>query len=90
MASCTSFLISSTENLPSREWPPLEPPIPFPSGLGEEGGKDLQDMDLELGEMDLEDIPYDEPPQVKDYPVHEDQSHEVVQDEAVQRTREEL
>lgn len=30
-----------------------------------------------MGEMDLEGIPYDKPPQVMDYPAYEDQSHEV-------------
>lgn len=75
-----------TGHLPSRNWPPLQPPFHFPSDLDFGDGDHGWDARGEsshteagfeqLGEMDLEDIPYDEPPHIKDFPVLEDQGHE--------------
>lgn len=39
-------------------------------GRGRKGGFEI------VGDMDLESIPLDTPPQVRDYPMSEDQSHE--------------
>jgi hypothetical protein len=79
-------LVSSIGILPSREWPPLEPPYKFPSNIRGEEGEKMQNV----GEFqDLEGIPYEVPPPLEDYPISEDNSHEW-DEEDMQRTREEL
>lgn len=78
------YFISCTGHLPFRNWPPLHPPFHFPSDLDSDGsqfpreeGGYMEEVGFEqLGEMDLEGIPYDEPPRVRDYPAFEDQGHE--------------
>lgn len=71
-------------HLPSRHWPPLQPPFHFPSDLGSRGsdqgwvsgGEGKETGFEQVGEMDLEGIPHDEPLHVKDLPALEDQGHE--------------
>ena len=75
------FLIIGT--LPHKEWPPLTPPIQFPSSKGRKLEDDLEEdrgdhefLQKYNKKMDLNSIPFDGPPPVKNYPILEDQSHE--------------
>lgn len=90
------------DRLPAKKWPPLYPPYHFPSN---QPGKPVMDsvtsehhpqrqereQEFEIrGQLDLESIPHDEPPQVQDYPIYEDNSHEEKMESEFGQHRDEL
>lgn len=68
------------------KWPPLQPPIPFPSKVDTDTLIDHtahDDDDSEMmgshyypEEMDWDSLPPDDPLEVREYPMSEDKGHE--------------
>lgn len=80
------IILTFVGRLSHKKWLPLEPPFHFPSnlhprqedtGFEHTGGSKSDRKEFEdIGQLDLNTIPHDTPPQVKDYPMVEDQTHE--------------